>query len=516
MIMNTRSEFMRLVNNEPLTLSCSPIADFLWEDFVREARPIVKYLETQYNIKQLCRFGKEVFDRLYTADQVNWLVSEEEYEDFFRAKCNGESPTLPQGFKPENSFWWMLMGELSNAAAWPELLSRCVGDQFNAGNNAVNIINQLAEAIEQAIHQQQLDHKTIFQAAQELEKLREEFKKAVAEGNEQAANEARQKGKQLGNKIIESAMNGLQPIQGQLDEIVDKTIQQSDELNDAMANLWGSQPGKGKDAGNLEEKRQLAAQLKNNWNLRNLAKNLGALKRTWIQRKRAKRSKETYSAIVGARFSNDITKAFSTELALANTAEGRALFALKYSQKTLLTKDYEADSKNLNKGPIIMYIDVSGSMSGERDIWSKAIAFIIADEALKEKREVYVHLFDTVISESVTLKGDRKNNEELINFIQRWTLGGGTQFNAVISHAVLNLKKHAQTDVLMITDGHSSAGSMAVRRLQAAKAETGAQWATVCLEMDPPEVCYEFSDDVFRVDIKKPGDAVDAIQKSLR
>ena len=42
--MKTNTEFLRLVNNEPLVLAVSALSDFLWDDFIRDARPIVKYL----------------------------------------------------------------------------------------------------------------------------------------------------------------------------------------------------------------------------------------------------------------------------------------------------------------------------------------------------------------------------------------------------------------------------------------------------------------------------------------
>jgi hypothetical protein len=51
MELQKNSEFVRLVHNEPLTLVCSALADFLWEDFVRDTRPNVTYLIDTYNIK---------------------------------------------------------------------------------------------------------------------------------------------------------------------------------------------------------------------------------------------------------------------------------------------------------------------------------------------------------------------------------------------------------------------------------------------------------------------------------
>jgi uncharacterized protein with von Willebrand factor type A (vWA) domain len=514
--MTIKNEFVRLTKNDPLTLLCSAISDFLWDDFIRDARPVVNYLQDQYNIKQLSRFGKEVFDRLYTADQVEWLVSEEDYEQFFRKTCDGESPAMPQGYKPENAFWWMLMSELSNAAAWPELVARCVGNQFNAGNNAINIINQLAEELEVAIENCQIDVETVFNSGEQLDQLREQFKKAVAEGDKEAAGKAREAGKRLGNKIVEASQRGIEQIQRQIDFIVDETIKQNNELSDAISNLWGTQPGVGKELTDLNEKRKLAKQLNNNAQLKKLAAQLGALKRTWIERKRAARHKANYESIVGAEFGNDITKAFSTELALANTAEGRALFALKYSQKTLLMKNYEANSKNLGKGPIIMYVDISGSMCGALELWSKALTFVIADQALKERREVQVNLFDVRIENSTKLKSDRKNNNNLIDFIGKWSTNGGTQFNSVIIHAINEIPRNKQADVLMITDGASMVSMDLVKELNISKISNGAQWSTLCLQRDVPEVCYQFSDDVYRVDIGKPADAIDAVQKSLR
>lgn len=514
--MTIKHEFVRIKDEPPLTLAVSAISDYLWEDFVRDARPIVKYLENKYQIKQLCRFGKEVFDRLYTGDQVSWLVNNEECEDFIRAFNSGESPQMPQGFKPESALWWSLMGDLSNAAAWPELISICVGNQFNSGNNAVSIMNKLADEIEVIIETTDVDFSAIADMAEQLEKLREEFREAQQKGDKKAAAEARQKGKELANKIMEELSKAAAQAQTKVDEIVDSSLEECKDLNNDMNNLWGAEKGTGKKSGNLEEKKALARKLKGNSRLKAVADKLGALKKVWTERKRAKKNKDVYDSIVGAKFGNDLTKAFATELALANTAEGQALFAVKYSQKTLLIKDYETDRKDLGKGPIIMYIDASGSMRGSLELWSKAIAFVIADEALKENRGLDIHLFDTTVQTSVRLTPNRKNNAELLDFATDWSLGGGTAFNSVLAHACDEIRKNENSDVLMLTDGRSEVSDAWVTRINKAKIEKGAQWTTLCLHMDPPPVCRLFSDDTYTVNTSRPAEAVDLIQKSLR
>ena len=512
----TQSEFVRLVNNEPLTLACSPLADFLWDDFIRETRPIVKYLIDHYNIRQLSRFGKELYDRLYNADNVKWLVSEDAYETYFRKMCDGDKAALPAGYKPENGIWYAIMADLGQAAGWVDLLQRCVGDQFNAGNNAVNILNRLAEVIQQAIEENSFDVQLLSGAGQKLEELRQQYKDAVASGDKAAADAARREGKALNQALSDAVQQAAEKLQSQSNQIVDEVLKDSDSLNEAMSNLHGVEVGEGRHGTDLQAKRDLAQRLKANKKLRELTTKLGALRRVWAQRKREKKTAATYEAVTGATFGNDVTKAFPVEIALAASPQGRALFAMKFAQKTILTKDYTANTKHLGKGPVVMYIDVSGSMGGEPELWSKAIAFVIAEEALKENRKVYINLFDTRIDQTVELKPKASNTKTLLDFVGTWTLGGGTSFNAVISHALDHGCKDPRADVLMITDGHSDVTEILKRRLDVFKKQTGMQWSTVCINSDVPDVCKDFSDEMYSVNVYNTENTVDAIQKCLR
>lgn len=516
MNLTTHSEIIRLVNNEPLTLSCSALADFLWEDFVRDTRPLVTYLIDHYKIRQLSRFGKELFERLYSADNVTWLVTEEAYETYFRKVCDGDKTAIPEGYKPENGIWYSIMSDLSQAAAWPELLRRSVGDQFNAGNNAINILNELSKVIEEAIEQGQFDTQLLTAAGQKLEELREQYQEAIKAGDKNKANKLKQEGKALGQAIEDAIQQAKDKLQSQSHKIVDKVIEEHDKTNEAINSLHGSQEGIGSHTADLETKKELAKRLRNNKELKKLVTKLGALRRIWLARKQARKMKDNYEAITGARFGDDITKAFPAELALAATPEGKALFALKYAQKTLLTKDYTSARKDIGKGPVVMYIDVSGSMSGESETWSKAIALLVAEEAMKENREVQVHLFDTKINGSVCLKTDRKDSSELLDFVCTWTLGGGTSFNAVIAHALEKAKISDQADVLLITDGHSDVHDNYIRRLKQFKQNTGVQWNTVCINTSVPKVCEEFSDEVYSVNLYNEENAVDSIQRCIR
>ena len=512
---NKTSEFIRLTHNAPLTLTCSALADFLWEDFIRETRSSVSYISSTHNITQISRFGKELFERLYQGDSVTWLVSLEDYEDYFRAKQDGNPTAVLKNYKPENAFWYLVMSALSSASAWTQLLQNSVGNQFNAGNNAVRILNDLADFVKELIEDNQIDADTMLKAGEKLEDLREKFKQAKANGDDKGAEAARAEGKALAQAIQNQLELLKASVEAEVNNAVDDALRTSKNENDALETLWGTTDGEGFHTQDLQTKKELAAKLQKNNTLKQVAKQLGFLKRVWTERKRAKRSRANYEAINGACFSNDITKAFPLELALAGTEKGRALFALKHMHKTILTKDYEAHRKDLGRGPIILYVDTSGSMSGSFDIWAKAITMTIAAHAGKDSRDVHVHLFDNRVGESCILK-HKNTNLALIDFISSWRLGGGTSFNAVLLHALSAIKDFKNADVLMITDGFSSLDAHLVTKLNKHKETEGIQWTTLCLGSSPVQILHDFSDFVYSVDISNPDETIDTIQKSIR
>jgi uncharacterized protein with von Willebrand factor type A (vWA) domain len=155
-------------------------------------------------------------------------------------------------------------------------------------------------------------------------------------------------------------------------------------------------------------------------------------------------------------------------------------------------------------------------MSGELEIWSKAIALVIAEQAKKEHRKIYVNLFDTAVMELLEIQESGLTRGEMLDELTSWTLGGGTSFNAVINHVVRQGAKEPKADVVILTDGQAEVGENFIRSLKTFKTNTGTQVSTVCLNMAVPEVCTLFSDETFSVNISNSLDTVDAIQKCIR
>lgn len=507
-------DFISLCDNVPLTLICGPLADFLWEDFARDARPIVRYLADQFNIKQLSRFGKEIFDRLYNNDDVEWLVSLDDFETYFRAICNGEESAFPKGYKTENGLWWALMSDLTNAPNWSDILAHASGNQFASGNCAVSILNQISDIIDEMIMDNVLNADAMNQMGAQLEKLRQQVSDALKQGQTEEAAKARDKAKKIAEKLNEMLQNVHNHVSVQTQQILENAQKESEQLEDELSTLAGTTDGEGSHVGKLAEKKELAKKLRNNRQLRKICQKLGALKQAWTQRKRAKKGKASYEAIVGAEFSNNILKAFPTELALASSDAGRKLFALKYSQRTILTKSYDAKRTDLDRGPICVYMDSSGSMSGEREVWAKAVALAIIEQARSDNREVQIHLFDNRIGYSKTFKPADKCGEA-VDFVMSWHLSGGTSFEAVLRHA-MESKIHSAADVLMITDGFSNTNQSTRSQFKAFCDSTGTQMTSIVIGDGDAAECKLFSDSVFAISNLSIEATADSLLKAIR
>jgi uncharacterized protein with von Willebrand factor type A (vWA) domain len=516
MTIEKQTEFLRLVNNEPLVLAVSALSDFLWDDFVRETRPSVTYLINQYDFVQLSRFGKELFDYLYNGEVTTPLITFDALENYFRQKQNGDPVTFPEGYKPENSLWYGLFADVISSPAWEYILGLSVGDQFTSGNNAVNILNEISELLEDYIESNKIDVQLIASGGDKLRKLREEFTQAKERGDDQAAAELRKQGKELGAAIEKAVDSVKAELQTEISKAMEGVREDAQELKEAMDSLAGNQEGVGGHGDDLAAKKKLAKKLAHNPSMKQFIQKLGALRRAWNDRKRAKRAESNYSDIVGASFTDDVIHTFPSELALAATEQGKALFALKYSQKTLLTKNYEAKVKDISKGPVVMYVDISGSMAGSAELWSKAIAYTVAEECLKEKRDVQIHLFDTKVQKTVDLAaGDPSNAEELLNFILTWVTHGGTSFAEVINHALTKAAIDYKTDVLMITDGDATVPDAFIRRLNRFKEDRDLQWNSFCIGTKA-KALKEFSDNVQLVDILNDPSSAGLFQDALR
>lgn len=173
--------------------------------------------------------------------------------------------------------------------------------------------------------------------------------------------------------------------------------------------------------------------------------------------------------INGLRYSNDISAVLPSELALLKNTAAKKLFQLKFAQKQLLSFDYQNDkaeskeeheseevdvAKKDQKGPVIICVDTSGSMSGTPENIAKTVTFALSKIAMEEERKCYLISFSTGI-ETLDMS-DFKSGDALTRIVQflRMSFNGGTDASPALRHAVQMLQKdgYKNADVLMISD----------------------------------------------------------------
>lgn len=173
--------------------------------------------------------------------------------------------------------------------------------------------------------------------------------------------------------------------------------------------------------------------------------------------------------IDGLRYSNDIASVLPGELAMMKNPAAKKLFQLKFAQKQLLSFAYQNDkakdkeeheseevevAKKDQKGPVIICVDTSGSMSGTPENIAKTMTFALSKIAMEEERKCYLISFSTGI-ETLDMS-DFKSGDALTRIVQflRMSFNGGTDASPALKHAVQMLQKdgYKNADVLMISD----------------------------------------------------------------
>lgn len=127
----------------------------------------------------------------------------------------------------------------------------------------------------------------------------------------------------------------------------------------------------------------------------------------------------------------------------------RAKGAAEFAEAGLVGRVPNRDRKE--RGPFVVAVDNSGSMRGEPEIVSKAIAIAIAQLAKAEGRQGVLFLFSS--SGDRVVKADVQDWQSVMDFAAT-SIYGGTDFAAALKTAMRFLHELGpQSDLLFITDG---------------------------------------------------------------
>lgn len=166
---------------------------------------------------------------------------------------------------------------------------------------------------------------------------------------------------------------------------------------------------------------------------------------------------------------SDLQRLIPSELMKLEVSE--LLFYKELFEKQLLNYEMRG-TEEVAKGPLVICLDRSSSMSGQKDEWAKALSLAFIAMAEKQKRPVSVIMFDTRVQSE--FKFTSKNKATIKDKIDIAGLApsGGTNFFQPLRRAYDIISSHQDlecADIVMVTDGQYSFNHRESRWLSEAK-----------------------------------------------
>lgn len=217
---------------------------------------------------------------------------------------------------------------------------------------------------------------------------------------------------------------------------------------------WGASMGMPQEKP-VGEKLDLAEKLFKNEKLRRLSLMVGSLKEEMLSSRRkvwSKRGSEVYDISLG----NELGRIIPTELVSLRHKALRRDFLKKFVEGRLL-QYYLKEEKG--RGPLIVCVDGSSSMQGDKEIWAKAVCLSLLEIAKRQRRKFIVVVFSSGgtpvrVFGSAGKKGWGMREDDIIE-LAGYFPGGGTDFEAPLNKALgfLQESKFKRGDIVFITDG---------------------------------------------------------------
>jgi uncharacterized protein with von Willebrand factor type A (vWA) domain len=161
------------------------------------------------------------------------------------------------------------------------------------------------------------------------------------------------------------------------------------------------------------------------------------------------------------------------------------------------------EDEQKGKGPMVVCIDVSSSMQGDKEKWSKAVALTLMDIARRQRRLFRAVMFSSGDSLKVLdLNRERRYQPELKKVIEmaEYFPGGGTDFEQPLDAALalLGEKKLKRGDIVIITDGESQVSPEWLAHLRERKAALKFSIFAVLVDLGSAEMSSlaQFSDKI--------------------
>lgn len=366
--------------------------------------------------------------------------------------------------KAEPEEWARQLHEAaSKQPGWDELLKRCSGDSWLAGMAASNIWRSV---------------KRLLPPPEGGEEDGEGDGPGGPGGNGPGGDGPGRRTQQLNEAVKKLADSG--ELHAATKEGVARGLRHVEDGGDAMDAMDA-----GVGAGN-PQRREVIRKLRASSKLRRIVALAGRFRAAATTKRAAKRAVGGSEETVGVTVGGDMRRLVGGELVnFCDPTRAGHLYQRVMAHKALV---YELNGLERSvRGSVLILLDVSGSMDGERNTVAKALAWGIADTLRKERRAfAFVHFDGYVQPDGVFAFGPGEVDHVKLADALSFFSGGGTQMSPPLKTAadlivdpssfpVDGRPWHpaAKADVLFITDGSAydvTETAMELQRLERAGA----------------------------------------------
>jgi uncharacterized protein with von Willebrand factor type A (vWA) domain len=326
----------------------------------------------------------------------------------------------------------------------------------------------------------------------ELKKALDGCKKAQRQqqqGDEQGASETMQQ--------VQQALQGAATDVRQAMRAAAKAGQKKVEDAEQTLHGWGMETGDLKSIP-LGDRLNLVDRITRNNRLRQVADLVGRF-RNLARAKQKDKVKKERDEIHSIKTGADLEHVLPQELANLRHPVLKLDFYRKFNERGLLQYDLKTREPK-GRGPIVVCIDISGSMSGQPLDWAIAVALGMVDTAARQKRRCKVIFFDTQVKKEVEFKPGERDIHKIMDIAETDT-AGGTAYEPALLAAKKDIEtvNYKNSDVVMVTDGYCDVSDSFLQEFNASKKRMEFRCYTVLIGRNV-EGLKKWSDKVWAVD----------------
>ncbi len=433
-------------------------------------------------------------------------------------------PHAAEEVAPSAAFYRLVLEQLRAAPVLETLRQQTVLDETRAGLATLLLGERLLELIKSErvlaraemldfwnLEQQESELGTRRDEAETAEDLRQRASSKAVERQlaelqgrmqrEVQAGERRlqQRARQVQTALADTAERSRGRIEAQAQRVLqdlEDTAEQSESWSLQLGTGQRSSPG---------AQLELGKRLANNQKLRQLAQMVGRMRDTThaLRQKMFERANaEMYEIGSGA----ELSRLLPHELLALRHPVLRRDFARRFLDGELLQYALRAHEEK-GRGPMIVCLDGSSSMAGDKEIWSKAVTLTLLDIARRQRRPFRSICFSSADMPLQVLDLNRweRYAAELPQVLElaEYFPGGGTDFQKPLSAALDCLKhsKHRRGDIVFITDGECRVTPEWLTEFKRNKDKLGFSLFSVLIDIGPSALgtLQEFSDKIATV-----------------